>query len=595
MNHKSIIKFYRAILTATLVSASAANAVAQLNEQISVDGRYIPEIITVDKIYSFPARPALTMKSTPLEFDLDGVITDYPPQALTMPALAWGARRTDKHHRGYVSLSLGSWLNSDLSAGYRFADSPGLTAGIWLQGNSTSLWKPELSHGQKADKARKRYDYTLGTYASRRFDGKGLLSADLAWRTAYFNYYAIEERHYDLYQPSMPTQTLNDVTARVSWKSSTANRFPWEAAMEYHGFHYRDFAMLFNAVPFDMLLRTRGSRENRFTLSGGINNRLEAASVFGLDADASLLIYKGGVDSNDRYYNLYSPRNYGMVRLRPFWRMSSPGFGLKVGFEATMTFNARGRYETGRYGVFHISPDVRADFTGNGASVFIHMTGGTRLNTLASLSQLDYYQDPALVTTIPTYSPLDARAGISIGPFSGFSATLEGRYAVERDTPLGGWYTHLLNGNSPFMPGQESVSMSLHGGSVAFSMAYTYGNRLSIKSRFDWQPQKGTIGIFNGYDRPRFTASASLAGRPVRPLSLEIEWNLRACRNIYSYSHKPYALPNISTLNFGAVWSVTDAVAVSARALNLLNRKETILPSLPCEGITFTAGLQIIF
>ena len=69
-------------------------------------------------------------------------------------------------YRGYVSLTSGSYLNTSLSAGYRFVDNPHTTFGAWLQHNSSSLFRPDAETGPTAvpdvKPARKKlYDETL--------------------------------------------------------------------------------------------------------------------------------------------------------------------------------------------------------------------------------------------------------------------------------------------------------------------------------------------------------------------------------------------------------------------------------------------------
>ena len=119
--------------------------------------------------------------------------------------------------------------------------------------------------------------------------------------------------------------------------------------------------------------------------------------------------------------------------------------------------------------------------------LFLNILGGSRLNTLASLHQYDYYMMPALTSTTPTYTPLDASLGVNLGPFSGFSLGIEARYRVSKNVPLGGWYQAWLDYGSASMPGMDKTETSakgnvlysldsdginLHGGSIAAKIAY---------------------------------------------------------------------------------------------------------------------------
>lgn len=585
--------FNGVVCLAALISCGQAHA--QLNEQISVDGRYVPEIISVDRIYTSPALPSLSLTPDNLDFEMQGVVTDWRPQTLTMPALTWNASRAVSDKKGYVDMSLGSWLNSNLSAGYRILQSPESLLGLSLQGNSTSLWKPGSVEDKSSGK-RFRYDYTLGVYGLKEFSGLGQLRGDFSWRLAWFDYYGVREGRFTRPLHAMPTQTLNDIKANLSWSSDCVKGLPWSAAVAYRGFHYRDVKMPILTVPFHSLWDSKGNRENHFTLKGEINSRSCSENAFFVEAQGDLLIYKGDIDRTDNYYSLWNPRNYGAVFLRPGWRLQKSLFRLRVGLEGALVFNARGVDETKNYGLLHLAPDVRVDFLGQGAAVYIHATGGTRLNTLASLSELDYYQSPVLLTTLPVYSPLDARVGVNLGPWSGFKASLELRYAFENNTPVGGWYMASCNDPMTYLPSYvHPVTRSLHGGAIKLGLGYDYGDMLSARAELNWQPQKGSIGIFNGYDRPKYVASFSLLYRPLSRLALQGDWSLRACRGIYTYTQECEKLPNVSMLSFGANYNVSKNFSLSFRAVNVLNRNEIILPAQISEGVTFCGGFQLEF
>lgn len=118
---------------------------AQLHESISVEGKYVPEIIKVDRINTFPKPLKFSMAASPLEYEKSGVAAAFIPSMLAMPATGWNDTKEFSSNRGYLELGAGSWLNSTLSAGYRFVDNASTLAGIRLQHNSTSLWKPHMS------------------------------------------------------------------------------------------------------------------------------------------------------------------------------------------------------------------------------------------------------------------------------------------------------------------------------------------------------------------------------------------------------------------------------------------------------------------
>ena len=124
-----------------------------------------------DKVFTLPKRLGFTVESSPLACWEGGVPTPFTPKASQMPVVTPFASRAVRGSRGYLGLGLGSWLDGNLSAGYRFVQSPKTTAGAYLQFNTTSLHRPRISV-QAADVRRRLADGRLGLYASHIFDGK---------------------------------------------------------------------------------------------------------------------------------------------------------------------------------------------------------------------------------------------------------------------------------------------------------------------------------------------------------------------------------------------------------------------------------------
>ncbi len=157
---------FKRYIPAILIAAAGLPAMAQYDQDITVEGKYVPEFIPQDRIGLFPRPVKFPAEKSSLSYSLTGVNADFIPQAIPIPATGWNDTRRYSAARGYVELGLGSWLRSTLSAGYRFIDSRNTTVGIRLQHNSTSLWKPELSEAM-ADTRMWRYDESLGIYGSR--------------------------------------------------------------------------------------------------------------------------------------------------------------------------------------------------------------------------------------------------------------------------------------------------------------------------------------------------------------------------------------------------------------------------------------------
>lgn len=617
-----------------LAAAIPAGADAQLHESVSVDGTYVPDVIMLDRLSAFPSRVALTMTSTPLPYDLKGVPASFIPSMPAMPATGWRTTRTLPTTRGYIDLGAGLWLNSTLSAGYRIVDTPDCKAGIRLQHNSTSLWRPRVSEITD-DIHRKRYDENIGVYLTDRIGSYGTLDAALDWHYGYFNYYGYSPIAAVTDIDKAPTQTLNDVSLRLGWKSlADSDALQWHTSADMRHFAYRALPLPVNknfTQPLhiaDSYEEFKGDRETHVQVNGGvampwddntstaaIDARLDVVGYAGRDAVELPLVSIGA-----------APDTYAMLTLSPWYRFSRGLLHIRAGIDLDLAFNADGSEPDSHYSLVHVAPAVMIDWRSNAVGLYAHLTGGSELQTLASGYELDYYQLPAVVSTQPVHTPLDARLGMLFGPFSGFSAGAELAYRIDRHRRDGGWYQTILNqgvtpvadldteGRIPYL-GTTMAEMTVKGISVGVDLAYNAGEVFSARGQFHYQPQKGTTGYFNGLDRPRIITRIEAEVNPWSTLRLGLQYDYRGVRNIYSLYPEPtntsggttviinnverrpaaMRLPDITELSFKARYAFTPAVSVWLQADNLLNRRNIILPGLPTEGVSVTGGLQWLF
>lgn len=625
----------RIIAVAAALGCVHAVAMGQLHENIEVEGKYVPEIIRIDKIHTFPATERVQMDSSPLPYDEEGVVASIPPYLVSLEATRWRAVRDIRVGRGYVDFSLGSWLSSDLSAGYRFLDTEKTKAGVSLQFNSASLWKPRMS--QASDNVRRElYDGALDIYASHHFEEYGYLDVSADWECGYFNYYGyVPQAGGYIMSPGeesgikAPTQTYNEVAARIGWRSESFDSESfWTAAA---GVRHSAWRALY--LPMASKAR-RGDRETMIYLEGSVAKPWDSGSSVGIDAEGDLLVYAGagediavggaGLQSVDGVI-LHRPDNYGQISLTPYYGFKRGRLNVRIGAEVDLTFNAG--LPGDRFGVFHIAPDVRIDWRKGVGALFLHAGGGNELNTLSSARRLDYYTMPALVSTRPVYSPLDAVAGFGLGPFSGFSMEAAVAYKISRGVYTGGWYQSMLNfglknidgitgDGSGYLYSLDPSGMNINGFSFRARLSYSPLSMLTVKAEGTYQPQKGKTGYFNGYDRPEFTACISADVRITEKIRVYAGYDYRGKRRIFtqwrSYEGAPsdgglkadvkeilhpesLRLPDLSLLNAGASWQIHPDVTLRVDAFNLLNRHDQLLPSLPDQGITVTGGVSVTF
>lgn len=568
-----------AILLPALIAPTTAVA-QHLKGSVTVEGEYMPDVIHPDRINMLPPVVRYQPERSAMPYALDGVGADFRPSDIPIPSTGWRAERTPYDSRGYLDLSLGSWLNSNVSAGVTPLCDDVQRLGVWLQHNSTSLWRPYYG----IDARRYSYQESLGVDYSRRIGDAGTLTAAVQYRLGLFNYYA--------YIPSgsegMPSQRLNDAAFRLGWNSDrlVARGSRYNAAVRGRYFGYRD-----------------GQREFDLGLEGGYAFVWGDNATVGIDGVADILFNSASADYN-------ALNNYGLVSLTPYYEMKREQMRLRLGVDVGIAANADGASPDTHYGVFHFAPDVRFDIRGRSVGFYAHATGGNQAHTLALSEQYDSYCAPYLLSTQPIYTPIDGRLGLEFGPFSGFSAGLEGRFKYTMHLPTEGWYGALLN--NELLEPTDMRGIDLAGVSVGLTLRYSLGDVFNIAASGSYQPQSEKHGYFNGLDRPKWVVDAEMSCRPVSKLQLSVAYRLRAGRNITrcvkqhesgnviinggsGYVNELTPLPSISSLEASAAWHFTDKFALSVRGANLLNRHEVLLPSLNSEGVTVYGGVSILF
>lgn len=608
------MKRYLRILLLGALLAAAGSARAQLHESISVEGDYVPDIIRLGRVNMLPEAERFTLDATPLPFEREGVATPFRPTLLTMPATVWQGARVARRNRGYLEAALGSWLDADLSAGYRFIDSDASQAGAWLQYNSTSLFRVRTDE-MPDPSMRRLYDGTLGLYGSHTFAGAGTLSAQAAWRGAWYNYYSLP-------QPKLPSQTLNRADARISWDSRDNNpdALPQLTYSLAAGLRHTGFRTLPAPDAAAGTAPLRGQRETMADIDAAIDMPWDGGSHIGADARLDMLFYSNSKTTPEAL----CADNYANFRITPYYRFSRGLLNVRVG--ADIEFTSGAGTPSSRFPLFHIAPDVRLDWQKDIFGLSLALLGGNTLSTLAASADRSLYNAPFLATTRPVYRPLDATLGFSFGPFSGFEAGVSAAYRITRRAPCTGWYAAWLSGGAEAIPGLtlpegftplyclDTDGLSASGWRLALDASYSYGRLLTVSAAAAWMPRNGENGWLGDDDRARFTLSASATLRPLDALSITLGYDLRAGREFFTRATRSdqlpgvavggnlltsrsvgLSLPAISLLSLRADYALTRRFSIFASADNLLCRRHIIMPALPSERLTLAAGLSLLF
>lgn len=604
-----------------LVSALSAGVVGaqDLHGSVTVQGQYQPVLRSHTRISPQPTVPSLSLPESQLSVATEGVPTQLQPLFAPQQAYAWNASKEFSRYPGYLVLGGGSYLDFTGSAGYRFIDNGKATLGAWLQHSSTSGYKPEtvLTGESKDACASKRFDERIGLYGSYLTPTLGTVGFDLAYHLGYFNYYSTRYLKDDA-QPEPPTQTLNDFIGRVWWQSPQREEgLDWSVELSDRYFRYRRYYAVELLIPDAtqyLVTPFATSKENNLELKGNLGYGIGGGMRFDLGVTGNYIHYSD-CDLSGVEVNIDSaPSSYGRFALTPAFNYSSDAVTARLGVRLDFTGDTGNAGEAlvlsdKRFGHTHFAPDVTLSYRKGKLGVQFDATGGVELRTLASTSELFYYQSPQLLTTVPIYSPLNAKLAFNFGSFGGFSMRAGVAYKVTDNTTPDFMFAAAL-ADASALP-STYYTMNVKGFSLQAGASYKYGETVKLSADLSYQPQDGDKGYFNGYDRPRWILDAAAEVNPWSSLRFKLAYQYRGVRNLWYrnavelmpgtplsetiYANMSQRLDDLTNLSLGAEYTFSKRYTLWLNADNLLNRNTLLVPGMPTQGLAVTGGFSILF
>lgn len=640
-------KIYIAMLMAAFaLNGAYAQDNTNLNKEITLEKDIAPLEKKAVKKNDLPKvkKPANTGKKTALGYSDLTTPIEVPTTIPTLLPYGYRTAHNFSDKRGYFDIGGGTQANFRVDFGYRIIDEESEKLGIWLNHNSTWNGK-NPSQVIPLDEFRNKQKYNDNTIAVdySRALGNGTLTLGAKGHIDIYNYYGgwnganaiaftpYPYKYYEEYYAVNLTdwgkekQTFTNFNINAGWASQFMlrdNPLKYNIGLQYgHAAHDKAFSELYK----------HGVHDNWGILNLGGSYDVTDLTTAALNIKGEYL-RRGSKSRISRDYDLFDEA--GMITLSPTYTIRGDMFKLQLGLNAHLSFSDGG--------IFRLSPNVRASLSlVDGFTVFGNALGGKALGYRQGKHFVNYRYDNPLLLYGSVYTPLDAEAGIKIGPFNGLSAKVSLGYAIVKGEPGIIYYVPDIDGSMPitdiynnatgrsvlirdaFLGTLTGFMSDYHvidsrGYYVNAELNYKYRSLIEASASVKYAPHDNEMFAsdkrYNGYkmgvDRASTVANFDLKVTPWRPLTIDAGLEYRGGRMalfsnpymLYSSDVNPgttyYKFINMKdaiNLHAGANYRLNSTVSLWLQAHNLLNRRYDVLYGMGAQRIGFMVGAGFTF
>ena len=612
------------IYIAMLLAAFALNgAYAQdntnLNKEITLEKDIAPLEKKAVKKNELPKvkKPVTTGQKTQLGYsDLTSPI-DVPTSIPTLLPYGYRTAHNFSDKRGYFDIGGGTQANFRVDFGYRLINEEREKLGLWLNHNST--WNGKNSSKYVTlDENRNKQKYNDNTIAvdySKGLD-KGTFTLGAKAHVDIYNMYGGWNSYSDAqfldeyglgnmtlkapYDWDSEKQTFFDFNLNAGWKSQFMlqdNPLKYNVGLQYgHAAYDKSFNEFYK----------HGSHDNWGILNLGGTYDLTELTTAALNIKGEYL-RRGTKAITYNENDLFD--EVGMITLSPTYTVRGDMFKLQLGINAHISFSDGA--------IFRLTPNVRANLAlVDGFSLFANLLGGKALGYRVPTHFYNHRYDMPTLMYGSIYTPLDAEAGVKVGPFQGLSGKLSLGYAIVKDQP----------GICYWMPyPEQALGMGMmstykvidgRGYFINAEVNYKYRSLIEASAGIKYAPHDDEMfesdTRYNNYklgvDRASTVANIDLKVTPWRPLTLNAGLEYRGGRmalfNTRIDSDDPYLairsyefvkMDDVINLHAGANYRLNTTVNLWLQAHNLLNRRYDILYGMGAQRIGFMVGAGFTF
>lgn len=525
-----------------------------LNRTVVVENQYNPEVMDAFKINVLPEveEPAVSKQHIDYATSLRpfSVWEFTPLQAMT------GDEIQRKTPRGYARAAYGTHNNVDARLSYLWDISRRDCLNVYASLYGMNGDVPSVFSG--ADDWKSRFYRTDISLDYRHVFRKVSLGVGGAFASQVFNYMPAEGLMRDDSSGSGHQRyTLGEGYLRLS---SVEGTLPID-------FSFQTGLRTFDRA-HDIFSMWQGSESIVHTLgfvSGVVNETQRVGIGFAMDN----LIHD--VDQSD----------YTLLRLNPHYTFESGCIRLRAGMHVDAQFGYDGR--------LMVSPDVKLDFLfADTYRVYVHATGGTRLNDFRQLNALSPYWTQ-LTQMQTSYTPVDVQVGVKGTPLPGLGFGLYGGYRVVKDEIF--HLPYILEDYYPY----AYVGLAQDKAKVGYGgvkLAYQYKDRIDVSLGgvySHWDVKEGMNQLL--YLKPQFVWDASVRAKIYNDLWIKAQYRFEKRVKMEGLEDAK----SVNDFSLSAGYEFFNRFNVFVGVNNLLNRTYLTETGYPVQGFHVMAGVSVRF
>jgi hypothetical protein len=569
-------------ISLTLMSAAVALCASaeDLKTEIKVDRTVVPTERAATRMSTVSPdliTPKINKKSLSLT-EYTGTSQLTSTFDILSPA-SYPANSALSTQRGYAAVGYFPNFNLGASAGYSFIQNEHTRLGAWMQYDG-NLYHGVGDYGER--RLFKNNTFTIGADVNQKVGENSQLAVDVDYTTA-----AIHALDYD------KDQHIDFGGLDAKWWSRLGN-------VGYHvdaGINAFGFARGYQSQNFTggNVYDAPKSGEVVYSLKAGAIGHLSHETWLGVELGGEFQHFTNGNQLSKEltaygsyYINGLTSRNLGLINAMPHYGFHIDNVTTCIGVKIDVPTGGANKS-------VHLAPHVTFDWNPSSQfAIYAKVDGGDQLNTLRSLYDVTYFL-PATWVYDRSFVPVTADLGINIGPFKGASLELRGGYAKANDWLMPTYGTWAANANGLVAGITTFQALDIKGWHAGATLSYAYRDLVKVHASYDVAPQKYDRGYYLWRDRAKYVVGAGLEVTPIKPLSINLDYEYRAKRQTYTSAGVAERLGNVNNLSLGAAYKFNETVSVFANAENLFCHRYDILYGLQSQGIKGLIGVAVKF